>query len=97
VADDSISKLHAVKKGQYIKVTFGQAPEKSLIESLGGTSGKASTDGLTWTIETTDADAMRKQLMELSLQHNLNIVSLHSESSSLEDIFRDLTSTKNNA
>jgi ABC-2 type transport system ATP-binding protein len=31
--------------------------------------------------------------MELSLQHNLNIVSLQSESGSLEDIFRDLTST----
>ena len=97
VADDSISKLHAGKKGQFVKVTFGQAPEKSLIESLIGTSGKESPDGLTWTIETTNPDLLRKQLMELSLQHNLNIVSLQSESSSLEDIFRDLTSTKNNA
>lgn len=97
VADDSISKLHAGKKGQTVKVTFGQAPEKSLMESLGDTSGKVSTDGLTWIIETTNPDLLRKQLMELSLQHNLNIVSLQSETSSLEDIFRDLTSTKNNA
>ncbi len=96
VADDSISKLHAVKKGQFVKVTFGHAPEKSLILSLSGTFGKESPDGLTWSIETTNPDLLRKQLMELSLQHNLNIVSLQSESSSLEDIFRDLTSTKNN-
>ncbi len=97
VADDSISKLHAGGKGQYVKVTFGHAPEKSLIESISGTSGKESSDGLTWTMETTNPDLLRKQLMELSLQHNLNIVSLQSGTSSLEDIFRELTSSKNNA
>ena len=96
VADDSISKLHTGGKRQYVKVTFGHAPEKSLIESISGTSGKESTDGLTWTMETTNPDFLRKQLMELSLQHNLNIVSLQSGASSLEDIFRELTSTKNN-
>jgi ABC-2 type transport system ATP-binding protein len=96
VADDSISNLHAGNKGQYVKVTFGQAPERSLMELLSGTSGKISTDGLAWTLETTNPDFLRKQLMELSLQHNLNIVSLQSETSSLEDIFRDLTSSKNN-
>jgi ABC-2 type transport system ATP-binding protein len=95
VADDSISKLHDRKKGQYVKVSFGQAPEKSLMESLSGIAGKTSADGLTWTLETTNPDILRKQLMELSLQHNLNIVSLQSGNSSLEDIFRELTSTKN--
>jgi ABC-2 type transport system ATP-binding protein len=44
-------------------------------------------------IQTTKPDAVRKQLLELSLQHNLNIVSLRSESNSLEDIFRDLTTS----
>jgi ABC-2 type transport system ATP-binding protein len=95
VADDSISKLYDSKKGQYVKVSFGQAPEKSLMESLSGMVGKPSADGLTWTLETTNPDLLRKQLMELSLQHNLNIVSLQSGNSSLEDIFRELTSAKN--
>jgi ABC-2 type transport system ATP-binding protein len=93
VADDSIRKLHAVKKGQYVKVTFGQSPDKKLIDSLSGISGRESTDGQSWTLETQDPEGLRKQLMELSLQHNLNIVSLQSETGSLEDIFRDLTST----
>jgi ABC-2 type transport system ATP-binding protein len=93
VADDSISKLHAVKKGQYIKVTFGQSPDIKLIDSLSGVSGRESTDGQSFTLETDDPEGLRKQLMELSLQHNLNIVSLQSESGSLEDIFRDLTSS----
>ena len=96
VADDSISKLHTGGKGQYVKVTFGHAPEKALMDSISGISGKESTDGLTWLMETTNPDFLRKQLMELSLQHNLNIVSLQSGTSSLEDIFRELTSSKNN-
>jgi ABC-2 type transport system ATP-binding protein len=37
---------------------------------------------------------VRKQLLELSLQHNLNIVSLQSESKSLEEVFRLLTAVK---
>ncbi|MGL6269207.1 MAG: ATP-binding cassette domain-containing protein, partial [Chitinophagaceae bacterium] len=97
VADDSISKLHENKKGHYIKVSFGQAPEKSQLESLSGIVGKPSVDGLTWTLETSNPDLLRKQLMELSLQHNLNIVSLQSGNSSLEDIFRELTSAKSQA
>ncbi|MGL6269302.1 MAG: ATP-binding cassette domain-containing protein, partial [Chitinophagaceae bacterium] len=95
VADDSISKLHDSMKGQYVKVSFGKAPEKSLMESLSGIVGKPGADGLTWTLETTNPDLLRKQLMELSLQHNLNIVSLQSGNSSLEDIFRELTAAKN--
>jgi ABC-2 type transport system ATP-binding protein len=30
-------------------------------------------------------------VLEMSLQHNLNIVSLQTEGSSLEDVFRSLT------
>jgi len=40
----------------------------------------------------TDApDEVKKQLLELALQNNLNIVSLQSENQRLEDIFRSLT------
>jgi len=42
---------------------------------------------------TTNPDAVKKQLLELSIKNNLNIVSLQSESNSLEDIFRTLTAT----
>jgi len=42
-------------------------------------------------LQTHKPDSVRKQLLELSLLHNLNIVSLRSESHSLEDIFRNLT------
>ncbi|MCE2834342.1 MAG: hypothetical protein LW694_08170, partial [Chitinophagaceae bacterium] len=50
-----------------------------------------SADGLQWSIETEDPEAMRRRLLELSLSHTLNIVSLHTEAGSLEEIFRKLT------
>jgi gliding motility-associated transport system ATP-binding protein len=42
-------------------------------------------------LQTTNADSTRKQILQLALQHNLNIVSLQDESQSLEDVFRELT------
>ncbi len=45
----------------------------------------------TFQLHTTDPDSVRKQLLELSLKNNLNIVSLQSESNSLEDVFKHLT------
>jgi ABC-2 type transport system ATP-binding protein len=48
-----------------------------------------------WAFTTTNADATRKQLMEIVLQNGLNIVSLSNDSSSnLEDVFRNLTAKK---
>jgi len=43
-------------------------------------------------LSTNNPEAVRKQLLELSLQNNWNIVSLQSESNSLEEVFRNLTS-----
>jgi ABC-2 type transport system ATP-binding protein len=50
----------------------------------------ASADN-SFVIETTSPEILRKKLFEFSLQHQLNIVSLHSESQSLEHIFKQLT------
>jgi hypothetical protein len=46
-----------------------------------------------FSIETTDPDALAKELMTFALQHNLNIVSLQTQTRRLEDVFRDLTGT----
>jgi len=42
-------------------------------------------------LHTSDPEAVRKQILELALQQQLNILSLQSESRSLEDVFRSLT------
>jgi ABC-2 type transport system ATP-binding protein len=42
-------------------------------------------------LTTADTEQLNKQLMTMALQHNLNIVSLQTESRDLEAIFRELT------
>ena len=45
----------------------------------------------TWKFKTTDPERLKKQILELTLKNNLNIVSLQSETNNLEDVFRSLT------
>jgi len=42
-------------------------------------------------IQSTKPEALRRQILQLALEHNLNIISLQSETQSLEEIFRSLT------
>ena len=42
-------------------------------------------------IQCSDAEAVKKQLLQLAVDKNLNIVSLQSENQSLEDVFKALT------
>jgi ABC-2 type transport system ATP-binding protein len=74
-----------------IKVSFAEALEQEWLTRLDGVELAESNDRKTWTLSTPDPESLRKQLMGLSLQHNLNIVSLQTEHKNLEDIFRNLT------
>lgn len=91
VADDSISRLSSTGGGHQIRVSFAEALEQEWLTRLEGVTLAESNDRKTWTLSTPDPESLRKQLMGLSLQHNLNIVSLQTEHKNLEDIFRNLT------
>ena len=45
----------------------------------------------TWKFETGDPERSKKQILQFTLEKNLNIVSLQSETTNLEDVFRSLT------
>jgi ABC-2 type transport system ATP-binding protein len=49
-------------------------------------------DARTWAIQSTQADLLKKELMHWAIDQDITIESLHTESKSLEDIFRSLTS-----
>jgi ABC-2 type transport system ATP-binding protein len=44
-----------------------------------------------WKFETDDPERLKKQILQLTLQNNLNVVSLQTETTNLEDVFRNLT------
>ncbi|MET0244782.1 MAG: gliding motility-associated ABC transporter ATP-binding subunit GldA [Flavitalea sp.] len=92
VANDTIAALRGnMEQSKYIKVSFQEKVPLEVIKKLPGVARINPIDDHNWELQTTSPEALRKQLMELSLQENLNIVSLQSGEQSLEELFRELT------
>ena len=97
VANDQLSNLKNGNEANHmVIVQFKEAIDKHLLENIKDVSNieQLSSSNLksdSYRIQTSNPEVVRKQILELSLQHNLNIVSLQSESQSLEDVFRSLT------
>jgi len=92
VADDTVSNLQNANKNTHtIFVEFKESVGESLIKSLQEISNAEQLQTTNWKLQTPNPESVRKQLMQLSLQHNLNIVSLQSGEQSLEEVFRSLT------
>ncbi|MDB5275926.1 MAG: gldA [Ferruginibacter sp.] len=95
VADDTLSNLQKVKDGEHIVlIQFKEGVAVEMLQQLEGAGRIEQVDTTSYKIHTANPESIRKQLLELSLKNNLNIVSLQSESNSLEAIFRNLTSAK---
>ncbi|HEX7847178.1 MAG TPA: gliding motility-associated ABC transporter ATP-binding subunit GldA [Chitinophagaceae bacterium] len=95
VADDTLSNLRTTSSSDVVKVSFKESIDKQLLEKLSAAKNITNTGANSWKISTADPELLRKQLLELSLQQQLNIVSLQSENQSLEEVFRSLTATVN--
>jgi ABC-2 type transport system ATP-binding protein len=92
VADDTLNNLQKEKKDIHVVlVQFKEEVNKSLLEKISEVSMIEHLKNANYKLQTSNPEVVRKQILELSLQHNLNIISLQSESHSLEDIFRNLT------
>jgi ABC-2 type transport system ATP-binding protein len=92
VADDKLSNLRQLSTASNtVKVSFKESIDKTWLEQLSAATSVNNIDANNWQLATDNPEQLRKQIFELALQHNLNIVSLHSESQSLEDVFRSLT------
>ncbi|HVF82369.1 MAG TPA: ATP-binding cassette domain-containing protein, partial [Flavisolibacter sp.] len=91
VADDKLSNLQKTSLTNIVRVGFKEALEAEWLNRLPEVTSVNKVDSYNWTIETDNAEAVRKQLLQLAIEHNLNIVSLQSENQSLEEVFRILT------
>lgn len=91
VADEKLSNLQTGNATQTVQVSFKEALEAAWLERLQESKTVTKIDTNSWEIETDDAEGLRKQLLQMAIEHNLNIVSLQSGSKSLEDVFRSLT------
>jgi len=96
VADDTLTNLQKGKSGEHtVLIGFKENVSLESIKELKDASGIEQIDASNYKVHTANPESVRKQLVEMSLKNNLNIVSLQSESNSLEEVFRSLTSTNN--
>jgi len=91
VADDKLSNLQKTSSVNIVRVSFKEALEAEWLKRIADAISVNKVDTYTWTIETENPETVRKGLLQLALDQNLNIVSLQSESKSLEEVFRNLT------
>ncbi len=98
VADDKLANLQRSNgRQQSVMVEFKEAVSTDWLKILTGVSGVKNIEppiaiGAKFNIQCSDAGSVKKQLLQLAIDKNLNIVSLQSREQSLEDVFRNLTS-----
>jgi len=92
VADDKLSNLQKGNKDNHVVIVqFKEVIDKSILEKIKEVSKVEEPQTSTFKLQTSNPEVVRKQILEIALQQNLNIVSLQSESQSLEHIFKSLT------
>ena len=97
VADDKLSNLQKGNNESHsVVVQFKESIDKELLAQMREVIKVTpiQPSGFkpdSYRVQTANPEIVRKQILELALLHNLNIVSLQSEDQSLEEVFRSLT------
>jgi ABC-2 type transport system ATP-binding protein len=95
VADEKISELQKSKNGDHVVlVEFKEAVAIETLQQLKEVTAVKQLSTFNFQLSTMHPETVRKQLLQLSIDQNLNIVSLQSQGSSLEEVFRNLTTGK---
>ncbi|HMO61321.1 MAG TPA: gliding motility-associated ABC transporter ATP-binding subunit GldA [Ferruginibacter sp.] len=91
VADSNLQELQQKSLAQQqVTVEFKESINTVVLASLGTVTALSDNS---FSITAPDADVLKKQILQLAIDNNLNIVSLQSSGHSLEAVFRQLTST----
>ncbi len=95
VADDLLSNLQKANPAiQTVAVQFKESVSIDWLSNLQAVTNIKHTAPGSFSIQCTNAETIKKQLLQLSIDKNLNIVSLQSIEHSLEEVFRELTGGK---
>lgn len=92
VADDELSRLQQNgNAANYVNIQFKEDFDPSILNELPYIDHLRKLGAGNWGMETSEPEKLKQALLELSLRNKFNIVSLQSESQSLEDVFRRMT------
>ncbi|MEO9051085.1 MAG: DUF4162 domain-containing protein, partial [Ginsengibacter sp.] len=91
VADDTLVNLQLTNKTSHIVIVqFGKSIDISFLKDLNGVENVEEISNQ-YHIQTLDPEKIKKLLLEFSLKNNIDIISLQSKNTSLEEVFRNLT------
>jgi ABC-2 type transport system ATP-binding protein len=90
VADDT---LHNLQQGSSnaVQVTFKESVPVETLKHMPTVLQANPINEYSWQLTTNNTTETRRALLELALQNNLNIVSLQTAGSNLEEVFKSLT------
>jgi len=92
VADDLLSNLQKGNtESHFVSVQFKESLDKKDFSGIKDCFAISVAEQSTFIFETNHPEQVRKQLLALSIEKNLNIISLNSEKQHLEAIFKTLT------
>jgi ABC-2 type transport system ATP-binding protein len=92
VANDKLANLQKTgQQVQLVKVEFKETVPVEWLQQLRQVTRAESLQPTLFYLQCEDAEPVKKQILQLALDKNLNIVSLQSESRRLEDVFKTLT------
>ena len=92
VANDVTENLqHRAQAQTTVIVEFTPQPKTALLESLSGVAKIESIGANKWRIYPSQQQDLRPDLFQFAVQNNLTLLTLIQEQSSLEDVFRQLT------
>lgn len=95
VADDKLSSLQQRNNENHIVlVQFKEEVDKNSLAGLDTVLSIEQQQKNGYKLQTANPEKVRKQILELALKQNLNIISLQTENQSLEEVFRNLTADK---
>lgn len=92
VADDLLKNLQQSNSDELrVRVCFQEKVSLQLLQQLTDLIAVTTISETEFIIITKNPDSIRKQLLAVTIENKLNIVSLQTENNSLEDVFRSLT------
>ena len=92
VADDKLESLRKSSPGSpWVTVGFKEEVNNDLLQKLTGVLNVNLLHQSTFNIQCENADELKKDLFQVSIQYGLTIVSLQTETADLESVFKTLT------
>jgi ABC-2 type transport system ATP-binding protein len=95
VADDLLSNLQKANAGQQLVVVeFKEDIAAEKLQSIRDVTAVNQLSSSSFQVSTNNAESVKRQILQLAINQNLNIVSIQSGEQKLEDVFRELTNVQ---